>query len=204
MKNTSLILSTISLVAVVVFGVLFLTKDGKKAEVSAANGENTEAVAQKGDIVYVDLDKILMDYDMANDLRSVVETKVQNIQAEVTRRGKKLENDVIEFQNKIDKGLLTRTNAELQSQKLQQQELEFNNYAAQKQQEINEENVVMMNQLGDAIQTFLTKYNEEKQYAMILTNSGGAPVITADAALDITDDVLAGLNEEYIKSKNNK
>jgi outer membrane protein len=145
-----------------------------------------------------------MEYDMANDLRSVVETKVQNIQAEVNRRGSKLENDVIEFQNKIDKGLLTRTNAEVQSQKLQQQEIEFNNYAAQKQQEINEEQVVMMNQLGDAIQTFLNKYNEEKQYAMILTNSGGAPVITADAALDITDDVLAGLNEEYIKSKNNK
>ena len=62
----------------------------------------------------------------------------------------------------------------------------------------------MMNQLGDAIHTFLTKYNEEKQYAMILTNSGGAPVITADEALNITDDVLAGLNEEYIKSKNNK
>ena len=39
---------------------------------------------------------------------------------------------------------------------------------------------------------------------MILTNSGGAPVITADPALDITDDVLAGLNEEYIKSKNDK
>ena len=141
---------------------------------------------------------------MANDLRSVVETKVQNIQAEVTRRGKKLENDVIEFQNKIDKGLLTRTNAEVQSQKLQQQELEFNNYAAQKQQEINEEQVVMMNQLGDAIQTYLTKYQEEKEYAMILTNSGGAPVVAADASLDITDAVLADLNEEYIKSKNNK
>ena len=141
---------------------------------------------------------------MANDLRSVVETKVQNIQAEVNRRGKKLENDVLEFQNKIDKGLLTRTNAEVQGQKLQQQELEFNNYAAQKQQEIQEEQVVMMNQLGDAIKTFLDKYNEEKQYAMILTNSGGAPVITGDAALDITDDVLAGLNEEYIKTKNDK
>jgi outer membrane protein len=152
----------------------------------------------------VNLDRILMEYDMANDLRSVVETKVQNIQAEVNRRAKKLESDVIDFQNKIDKGLLTRTNAEVQSQKLQQQELEFNNYAAQKDQEIQEEQVVMMNQLGDAIQTFLNKYNEEKQYAMILTNSGGAPVITADAALDITDDVLAGLNEEYIKSKNNK
>ena len=204
MKNTSLILSTISLVAVVVFGVLFLTKDGKKAEVSAANGENTEAVAQKGDIVYVDLDKILMDYDMANDLRSVVETKVQNIQAEINRRGQKLEKEVAAYQEKIQKGLMTRSVAEVQGQKLQQQEIDFNNYAAQKQQEIQEEQLVMMNQLGDAIQTFITKYNEEKQYAMILTNSGGAPVITADAALDITEAVLAGLNEEYIKTKNQK
>ena len=203
MKNTSLILSIISLVAVVVFGILTLTKGGKGAD-AQTEGEAVEASASKGDIVYVDLDRILTEYDMANDLRSVVETKVQNIEAEVTRRGKKLENDVIEFQNKIDKGLMTRSVAEAQSQKLQQQEAEFNNYAAQKQQEINEEQVVMMNQLADAIQTYLAKYNEEKQYAMILTNSGGSPVITADAALNITDDVLAGLNEEYIKSKNNK
>ena len=203
MKNTSLILSIISLVAVVVFGILSLTKGGKSADVQA-DGSAVETSASKGDIVYVNLDRILMEYDMANDLRSVVETKIQNIQAEVNRRAKKLENDVIDFQNKIDKGLLTRTNAEVQSQKLQQQELEFNNYAAQKEQEVQEEQVVMMNQLGDAIQTFITKYNEEKQYAMIITNSGGAPVITADKSLDITDAVLAGLNEEYIKSKNNK
>ena len=200
MKNTSLILSVVSLVAVVVFGVLTLTKGGKNVETVA--GEATEMTASKGDIVYVDLDRILTEYDMANDLRSVVETKVQNIQAEVNRRGKKLENDVIEFQNKIDKGLMTRSVAEVQGQKLQQQEAEFNNYAAQKQQEIQEEQVVMMNQLGDAIKTFLDKYNAEKQFAMILTNNGGAPVITADATLDVTDDVLAGLNEEYIKSKN--
>ena len=203
MKNTSLILSIISLIAVVVFGVLSLNKDGKKAEV-AVEGEGTEVTAQKGDIVYIDLDRILMEYDMANDLRSVVETKAQNIQAEVTRRGQKLEKEVAAYQEKIQKGLMTRSVAEVQGQKLQQQEIDFNNYAAQKQQEINEEQVVMMNQLGDAIQTFINKYNEEKQYAMILTNSGGAPVITADANLDITEAVLAGLNEEYIKTKNQK
>ena len=203
MKNTSLILSVISLVAVVVFGVLTLTgKNTASAEVTEG-GEATE-VAAKGDIVYIDLDRILMDYDMANDLRSVVETKVQNIQAEITRRGKKLENEVKTFQEKLDKGLMTRSVAEAQGQKLQEQEIEFNNYAAQKQQEIQEEQVVMMNQLGDAIQTFLDNYNKEKQYAMIITNTGGAPVITADPALDITEDVIAKLNEEYIKTKNAK
>ena len=203
MKNTSLILSIVSLVAVVVFGILLLTKDGSsKAEASVA-GESTE-VAAKGDIVYIDLDRILMEYDMAIDLRSVVQTKIENIQAEINRRGQKLQNEVTSFQEKLDKGLMTRSVAEVQSQKLQQQELDFNNYAAQKEQEINEEQMVMMNQLGDAIQTFLNKYNEEKQYAMILTNSGGAPVIVADQALNITDAVLAGLNEEYIKTKNSK
>ena len=232
MKNTSLILSIISLVAVVAFGIISLTKgNGKKADANA-EGEAAETVACEGAIVYVDLDRILMEYDMANDLRSVVETKVQNIQAEVNRRGTKLEKDVKSFQEKMEKGLMTRSVAEVQGQKLekevtsyqekiqkglmtrsvaeaqgqklQQQEIDFNNYAAQKQQEINEEQVVMMNQLGDAIKTFLDKYNEEKQYAMILTNPGGAPVITGDATLNITDDVLAGLNEEYIKTKNEK
>ena len=201
MKNTSLILSIISLIAVVVFGVLTLTKGNSKAEV-AAEGTADETAACKGSIVYVDLDRILTEYDMANDLRSVVETKVQNIQAEVNRRGQKLEKEVTSFQEKIEKGLLTRSVAEAQNQKLQQQDIEFQNYAAQKQQEIQEEQVVMMNQLSDAIQTFLDKYNAEKQYAMILSNTGGTPVITADAALDITDAVLAGLNEEYIKTKN--
>ena len=203
MKNASLVISIISLIAAITFGVLFLTKDTKKSEVPA-EGEATEVAASKGDIVYVDLDRILMDYDMANDLRSVVETKAQNIQAEVTRRGKKLENDVKSFQEKMNKGLMTRSVAEVQQQKLMQQEQEFNEYAAKKQAEIQEEQVVMMNQLGDAIKTYLDKYNAEKQYAMILTNSGGAPVITADAALDITEDVLTGLNDEYIKTKNDK
>ena len=203
MKNTSLILSIISLVAVVVFGIMSLTKGGKNEAVQA-EGDAVENVAGAGSIVYIDLDRILMEYDMANDLRSVVETKVQNIQAEVNRRGTKLEKDVKSFQEKMEKGLMTRSVAEVQGQKLQKQEQDFNVYAAQKQQEIQEEQVVMMNQLGDAIKTFLDKYNEEKQYAMILTNQGGAPVITGDAALNITDDVLAGLNEEYIKTKNEK
>ena len=203
MKNVSLIISIVALAAATVFGVLSLT-DGKKDANVAVEETAGDVVASKGDIVYIDLDRILMEYDMANDLRSVVETKVQNIEAEVTRRGKKLENDVKEFQEKMNKGLMTRSVAEVQQQKLLKQEQDFNNYAAQKNQEIQEEQVVMMNQLGDAIKTFIDKYNEEKQYAMIITNNGGSPVVTANPALNITDDVLAGLNDEYIKSKNNK
>ena len=73
--------------------------------------------------------------------------------------------------------------------------------AQQKQQEIMEEQQVMMNQLADAIKTFMESYNEEKGYAMILSNTAGVPVIVGDPALDITDDVIACLNAEYIELK---
>lgn len=204
MKNVSLILSIVAILAAAAFGIISLKSDKGANSASTSAGAAADTTATKGDIVYIQLDRILQEYDMANDLRSVVETKVQNIQAEVDRRGKKLESDVNDFQEKLNKGLMTRSVAEVQSEQLRQQENDFNAYANQKQSEIIEEQTVMMNQLSDAIKTFLDKYNEEKKYAMILTNQGGVPVITGDAALDITDDVLAKLNEEYVKNKNKK
>lgn len=200
MKKTSLILSAFALV-VAAFGFQSCNNAGSDA---AAAGETSTAAATKGAIVYFNLDKVLSEYDMANELRSAVESKVANINQEVTRRGNKLQSDVNAFQDKINKGLITRSVAEVQSQKLSDQQTEFQNYALQKEQEINEEQAVMMNQLADAINTYIQKLNEEMQYALVLTTQGdilSAPVVAGDASLDITEQVIAGLNEEYVKTK---
>lgn len=202
MKNVSFILSIVSLIAAITFGILFLTQNAKPS--SADRGESTEITANAGDIVYVNLDQIIMGYDFASDLRATVEVKVQKIQEEVQRRGKKFEKDYNTWMEKVNKGLITRSVAESQQAKLQKQQEELAQYAAQQEQIIQEEEIVMMNQIGDAIKTFLDSYNAEKGYAMILTNNGGAPVITADPGLDITEDVLTKLNEEYIATKNSK
>lgn len=201
MKHAPLILSIVSLVVAVTLGVLALTLKPKQAETAQTE---SPATLTEGVIAYVQLDKIIEQYDMANDLRAVVETKVGNIQAEINRRGKKLENDVTAYQDKVNKGLMTRSVAEAQYAKLQQQEQDFNNYANKKQAEINEEQMVMMNQISDAIKTYIDAYNAEKQYAMILCNQAGVPVLTGDLSLDITQEVLDGLNAEYVKTKNSK
>ncbi len=198
MKRTTLFLSALALAGI--FAVS-CNQAGAPAETKA---EAAETTAQKGAIVYYNLDRILDEYDMANDLRSVVETKANSISQEVNRRGSKLEKDIQAFQDKIDKGLMTRSTAEVQSNSLQQRQNEFQQYAAQKQQEIAEEQQVMMNQLADAIASYLKAYNEEKQFAMILSTSGAilpSPVSVADSSLDVTDEILAGLNAEYVKTK---
>ncbi len=203
MKNVPLILSIVAVAVAVAGGIYSLTLNPKSEKNTPADGSDSTSVTMAtSGIVYVDLDRIVQEYDMASDLGAVVETRVKNIQDEVNRRGKQLESEMLDFQNKINKGLITRSVAEVQGQELQKKEAEFNEYANQKNNEVIEEQTVMMNQIADAIQTFMEKYNEEKKYTMILTNQRGVPVITADRSLDITDDVIIRLNEEYIKEKN--
>lgn len=196
MKRTSFILSLIAVAAMAV----------SCNNAPAATEAQAEANAQKGAIVYFNLDTVLNEYDMANDLKSVVDTKVQGINEEVNRRGNKLQKELNAFQEKIDKGLLTRSVAEVQSQKLQEQQNEFQNYAAQKQQEIYEEQSVMINQIYDAVNAYVAKFNEEKQYAMILAVQGDVlqiPVVTGDPDLNVTQELIDGLNAEYVKTKSN-
>ncbi len=197
MKKIALILSAVGMILMAAS-----CKTGNNAAASEGSAVNEGPAA--GAIVYFNLDRILDEYDMANDLRSVVETKVGSIQQEINRRGSKLEKDVKAFQDKIDKGLLTRSVAEVQGQKLQEQQNNFQQYAAQKQQEMAEEQQVMLNQIADAIKTFLDEYNAEKKYAMIISTQGSvlpAPVACANPELDITDDILQGLNAAYVKTK---
>lgn len=173
----------------------------------AASTETSEVASKKGAIVYFNLDRVLNEYDMANDLSSVVQTKVESIEQEITRRGNKLQSDVNSFQEKIDKGLLTRSVAEAQNQKLQQQQNEFNIYYSQKQQEVAEEQQVMTNQILDAIKTYVDKYTQEQGFAMVIATSGDilpSPVVSADPELDVTEAIISGLNAEYVQTKNQK
>ena len=174
---------------------------------AADNAQTDEVAAAAGSIVYFNLDTILRDYDMANELRSVVETKVNSINQEVTRRRNKLEKDINAFSDKLNKGLLTQSVAQTQNQKLIEQQQSFENYAAQKQQEILEEQQVMMTQLADAINNYIQEFNAEKKYAMIIATQGdilSAPVVAGDPELDITDTLLEGLNAAYVQEKNSQ
>ena len=197
MKKTLLIFGAAAIMAI----AASCNQNQTAAPVVAATQDST-AVA--GSIVFFNMDKVMQGYDMANDLNSVFETKTSGIQAEIERRGKKLEKDASDFQTKVDKGLLTTSVAQAQYQKLQEQQQSYQQYVLSKQQEMAEEQQVMMNQIANAIAEYVVEFNATKGYAMILTTAGdilSTPVVTADPRLDITDEILAGLNAAYIKIK---
>ena len=200
MKKLPLIFSIIALVGVIVLAIASLSKGGSKKPLPVQG----ETGVQPGAIVYFNMDRVLAEYDMANDLRSVFETKAGSINQEVQRRVNKLQKDVNSFQDKLNKGLMTQSTAQIQGQKLEEQRVGVENYAAQKQQEILEEQQVMLNQISDAIKSFVDEYNAAAGYAMILATQGDIlplPVVSGDASLDITDALIEGLNAAYVKGK---
>jgi outer membrane protein len=139
---------------------------------------------------------------MFNDLKSELESKAQTIQSDLTKRSRTFENDVKDFQQKVQKGLITRSQAETQQQQLAMREQELQNYANQKQVEMQEEEQVLYRRVFDALNSYLVKMNQEKGFAMIIsTNSATNTILLGDSGLDITKMVVAGLNDEYIKTK---
>ena len=200
MKHTPLILSIIAVAAAVAALVLTLTTP-KNTHKPAEAGESIQAVA--GDIVYVRLDTLMMQYDMYSDLQSSFEAKAQNVDNDLNKKARKLESDIKNFENQINKGLLTRSAAEQQNNSLQQRQANLQTEAAQKQQELAEESQVLLNQVMFAIQTYLEEYNKTHNFAAILTTTAASnTVIVGAPALDITQEIVEGLNAEYIKTRN--
>ena len=209
MKKTPLILSIIALVVALAAAVLSVVKPDfktKKTAADAADSLSTAAItAVAGDIVYVQLDSLIANYDMYNDLMTAFQSKVQGIQDDLSKRGRRLESDAKAFESQVQKGLLTRSAAEEQQTKLMQRQQNLQNEMAKKDAEIQEEQAVLNNQVYYAVKDFIEKYNEDHQFSLILTTSGVTnTVLNVNPGLDITADVLKGLNEEYIKNRNAK
>ena len=192
MKQLKLIL-TVAVAAI----ICSCAANGNSNGAQQANAAGEVSAAQ-GSIVYIQLDSLVNQYDMYNDLKSELESKVQAVQEDLTKKGRAFESAVKDFEAKIAKGLLTRSQAEEQQKKLLEREQNLQGLSQQKQMELAEEEAVMMRRVMDAIQTYITRYNQDKGYALILS----VPVLAGDPSLNITQDVLKGMNEEYIKSKN--
>ena len=203
MKKTTLILSIAAFVLSVAVAIVTLTKDGKTSDTTVVSSD--EVTASAGDIVYVQIDSLIVQYDMFNDLKNEFEGKAQKVQDELNRKGRKLESDIKNFENSVQKGLMTRSAAESKQQELLKRQQDLNTLMQQKQAELLEEESVMNNQVMYAINTYLEKYNEEKKFSLIFTTSGATnTIIIGNKALNVTAEVVKGLNAEYIKKKKKK
>ncbi|GDX44650.1 membrane protein [Bacteroidota bacterium] len=176
--------------------ILFLQlKSGSASADSTKTADTTTAHK----IAYVDLDSIQEKYAFYKEKMLEFEKKKENADRDLNSAFQKIEGERIAFAKRGE----SITQAEYENfqrtyqskmQNLEQQKMVLENNIAG-------EGVKTMDDLKTRINEFLKEYNKKKGYSYIFSYSSSLNVLFyKDSAYNITDEVVAGLNEAYKKS----
>jgi outer membrane protein len=138
---------------------------------------------------------------MFTDKRNDLLTKQKSAEAELNSKGTQYEKGVRDYQDKVNKGLITRATAAQLEQSLTQQQQELVSLRDNLQSSLMEEEQVMNRQILEYITTFLEEHKSEYNYQFIFGKSFGSVVLYGDNALDITQRVLDAINIKYKAEK---
>jgi outer membrane protein len=196
MNRSSFVRNTLLAAVIAVSGALLITGCNKNKGTS----ETTKSVAHNG-IAYVELDSVIAHFDMAKDKTADLEEKTKNSEAELNAKSQAFDRDVRDYQNKAQKGLITRATAAEMEQTLSQQQQNLLALRDQMASSLNEESIVAQRLVLDYINQYLVEYNAGHGYEYILARQFPGPILFADTTMDITSEVIAGLNTKYNAEK---
>jgi len=128
-----------------------------------------------------------------------LQTLTQKAQDEITAKGQAFQKKVANYQktaNALTPAQKAATEKKLAAEQQNLQELQQNT-GKQLQEIETAENTT----LYEKIATYLKGYTKEKGYKIVLTYTKSSPsMLYGDDSLDVTKEVVAGLNDEYSKS----
>jgi len=149
-----------------------------------------------GKVAYVNLDTLETYYEFFKQKKADFEKRQASMEAQIEQLGKNFQNEYAAFQKKAQAGALSQAEGEAAQKKLagMQQNMEaqrqsLSTQLMQEQQQFNEE-------LQKRLDHFLEQYNRDKQYDYILSYVKGGSILLANPRLDITQDVIKGMNEQ--------
>ena len=198
MKNLSVYLFVVLFLAIGALFFLHFTGSGKKEKTNPAEPA-TETNASG--IAYVNIDTVVFKFAMFADRREELLAKQKKAEAELNAKGTQYEKGVKDYQDKVNKGLITRATAAEMEQSLYQQQQELVGLRDKLQSDLLEEDQVMNRQILEYITTFLEEHKNEYNYQYILGKSFGSVVLYGNRAFDITQRVLDALNKKYQDEK---
>lgn len=199
-KNLPLLLTVICLVAVAFLYVfIFIIKPDSKSGPKQAEKEIYEALdVSSNSIVYINIDTVVNNYDLYFDLKQAFEKKFKTSEAELASKEKAYKKEVEDYQYKIQRGLVTRSDAQKLEQQLLGQQQNLLALQENLRLELAEEEQVMLRQVLNSIMVYLKELQLKYDYQFVFgTTSVGGNILYADKRLDITKVVVNGLNKNY-------
>ena len=169
------------------------------------NKQKSEAVEQaavesvtEGDLAYVNVDYVLAESEIFKTEGIALRDKTEKTQQKWAKKEQSLQNEIQQLAEKYQKGLITTRNAQEKEQELQKRAASMQTAAQKEGKELEEESIVFQNRMNDLLMRAIQDINADKKYKMIVQASA---LLDADESLNITEKVLAKVNELYKAEK---
>lgn len=201
MKRVNLVINIVLVIAVGVLFVLYFTGNEKSSPAQTEEKLIENNSTGKGGMAYINIDTLMNNMDMFFDVRNKLMDKQKSSEAELNSRSKDFEKEATDFQEKVRKGLVTRSRAQEIEQELYLEQQSLISLKDKLSMELAEEEQVMNRQLIYYITDYLEEYNKGKNYQFIISNSLGGPLLYASDKQNITNDVVEGINAKYAKER---
>lgn len=190
------ILELILLAGLIVLYFLFFTS--KPAETG-------KLVVQKSagstSVVFVNIDTLNAKYEFVKNLSSDLEATGKKLQTEILNEQTSLEKDAANFQQQVQANTIPEDKAKKMYEVLMQRQQALVEKKDRYTQQVADKELKMHQTLLDTVDAFLKRYNRSTKYDYILGYSRAGEILLANDTLDITDDVVKALNEQYKEKK---
>lgn len=196
----------LSIVCSIVLFIIVLS--GDKSENKGTKAVKTETVKKNKTlesgglkVAYINTDTIMAKYQMAIDMEAELQAYQKKLQKELEAKLSKFQSD---YENYIKTGAsLTLTQQKQTEQDLTKRQQELPQLEQKMMLELQERQTSDNKKMLDAIYAFIRDYNKKHQnFDIIFTKSYlGSPVLYIDEGMDITNEIVEGLNKEYEEYK---
>lgn len=171
----------------------------EKAAEPKAKAAKTEVKGDLPNYRYVDLDTILSQYNLAKDYNEEMLRMQNNMENEVKRHENSIQSFATTMQNKMqNNGYLSEESYKQDQNKMASMQTNAQKSVANLQNDFQNAAMRAQETVTDSIEAFIQEYNKKRGYDAIFFK---ASTLYINPALDITDEVVEGLNARYNKVK---
>ena len=218
MKSLPLILNALLAVAVAVLFYLHFTDCRPAPRKNKVDAAVIDSISSKLKIAYVNTDTLWNQYKLIKDIQADLEEERTISERKITKQSalleKQLEQIATELQTKAANfeaqgRSMNETLRNMKMQELQSLQENAQNFSMEAEQEVGslqqslqkklmDQELTGTKKVQDNIKAFLKQYNEEYglNYVLAFSSEAGG-ILLGDPGLDITADVVAGLNDIY-------
>lgn len=155
--------------------------------------------AATSSVAVVDIDTLADKCDYCKDGQKALEAKKNALTKQFNAKTQSLQNAVINFQKKAQAGQFTsQQEAQKQQAALQKQQQDLQAFQERIERDLAKAQQEYQDKLRKDLNTFLKEYNKDGRFKVIISKSGDN-VLYTDPSVDITNDVIEGLNKSYKK-----